>query len=213
MTCIVAIKTKNRVLMMGDSLGGCLADYSVTMRRDPKVFRCGDLVIGHTTSFRMAQLVRFGLHSALDVSELKPPADPGDGLRFMVRDFVPRVRHVFDEGGFTQEHRGQERGGEMLVAWGAQLFGVQSDFNVQDFAEDFAAAGCGTPYALGALSATASEEPARRAVIALRAAAHFSAFVRAPFIGMETTGSELDPVAIGAAGSTAAPEPVGSNTP
>ena len=159
MTCIVAVKDRGRVYMGGDSIGGHTNQWMVTPRKDPKVFWCGKLLIGYTSSYRMAQLIRFGLQDALPVSELEPPDDPADGFEFMVTDFVPRVRYLFDEGGYLKTDCGREEAGQFLVAWGGQLFGVEDDLQVADYARPWASCGCGIEYALGALHAKGKSQP------------------------------------------------------
>ena len=66
MTVIVALKNKDEVVMGGDC-AGVGWNYDIQMRSDPKVFRVGRFVIGYTSSFRMGQLLRFGLHGCLKI--------------------------------------------------------------------------------------------------------------------------------------------------
>jgi len=65
MTCIVGIQHDGRVYIGGDSAG--VAGYSITSRADAKVFTVGPYVMGFTSSFRMGQLLRYGLKAP------KPP--------------------------------------------------------------------------------------------------------------------------------------------
>ncbi len=90
MTCIVGLAHGGRVYMGADSAG--VAGLDIDTRRDPKLFKVGDLLIGFTTSFRMGQLLAYGF---------EPPPRPagGDVRRWMVVDFVEAVRAVSGDGG------------------------------------------------------------------------------------------------------------------
>src|SRR3546814_10742010 len=77
MTCIVGLVDDGKVYLGGDSAG--VAGWSLTVRKDPKVFRVGDCIIGFTSSFRMGPLLA---HS------FQPPKwhDDYDVYEYMVRD-------------------------------------------------------------------------------------------------------------------------------
>jgi ATP-dependent protease HslVU (ClpYQ) peptidase subunit len=175
MTCIVGVRGKGAVWLGGDSAGidGAL---NLRLRQDPKVFRRGEIGIGFTTSFRMGQL----LMAKLDVPAL--PGRSSDLYRWMVADFVDAVRHCLKEGGFAARSNEVESAGCFLVAARGRLFSVESDYQVGEEAGGLSAVGCGHAYAMGALYATpASVAPARRVMVALRAAEALSAGVRRPF--------------------------------
>jgi ATP-dependent protease HslVU (ClpYQ) peptidase subunit len=173
MTCIVGIGHQGRVYIGGDSAG--VAGLSITVRADEKVFTVGPYAMGFTTSFRMGQLLRY---------RLEPP-DPGktkdlDG--FMVTNFVDAVRECMSDGGWLTRNDGQEEGGTFLVGIRGTLYSIESDFQIGRPSDDYAAVGCGDDLALGALHATRGQSPRERIKTALRAAAHHSAGVTAPFV-------------------------------
>ncbi|MET0386453.1 MAG: hypothetical protein ABW321_10865 [Polyangiales bacterium] len=185
MTCIVAVKVEQngaaRIVMGGDSAG--VSGLDINIRKDPKVFRKGDFVIGFTTSFRMGQIIRF---------KFTPPAVPAemDLYEYMVTHFVDEIRAALKQGGFAEVSNGVERGGSFMVALRDRLFTIQSDFQVAETHDDFAAIGCGADYALGALAVLhqrpiSGEEMARHA---LEVATHFSGGVRGPFSVLATDG-------------------------
>lgn len=176
MTCIVGIAQDNTVTIGGDSAG--VGGYSIQLRADTKVFRTGNYVMGFTTSFRMGQLLRYG--------EL-PPAptaeEQWDLDRFMATTFVDGVRKVLETGGWLKTSNGVETGGTFLVGVRGHLYEIQGDFQIARTLDGYSAVGCGDDLALGALHATADSglTARERVEAALRAAAHHSAGVAAPF--------------------------------
>lgn len=170
MTCIVGAVSGGVVTLGGDSAG--TAGWDRTLRRDPKVFRVGEFVLGFTSSFRMGQLLQH---------KLKPPEITGDLFAYMVTDFVDCVREVFESGGFLKKKNEEESGGIFLVGVRGRLFKVDSDFQVGESLDGYEACGCGEAYALGVLHVTARWDLPNRLELALAAAAHHSAGVSAPF--------------------------------
>ena len=59
MTCIVGLEHDGKVYMGGDS--AAVGGMDVYPSRIPKVFQAGRYLIGYTTSFRMGQLLQYGL--------------------------------------------------------------------------------------------------------------------------------------------------------
>lgn len=173
MTCIVGLVHCNRVHMGADSAG--VAGLDIVVRRDPKLFRVGELLIGFTTSFRMGQLLAYGF-----TPPKRHPAD--DVMAWMVTEFIEAVRSRFKSGGFTRVENAEESGGCFLVGIAGRLFQIDSDFQVGEVRNGMMAVGCGAAYALGALYSMGDFPPADRITTALHAAAEFSAGVRGPFV-------------------------------
>lgn len=175
MTAIVGIAQKGKVWIGADSAGS--DGYSMTIRKDPKVFINGRFIIGYTSSFRMGQLLEHCF---------RPPAyshkADGDVMAYMVRKFIPKVRDTFKEGGYQWTHNERSSGGTFLVGFRGELFQVEDDYQVGRRAEGYDAVGCGADFALGSLYATAGDrDPNHRIIAALSAAASFSAAVSGPF--------------------------------
>lgn len=173
MTCIVGLITSYKVIIGGDS-AGVDESYNLTIRKDPKVFRVGDMLMGITSSFRMGNLLRFNL-------TLPEHPDGMDAFEYMVRHFIPAVRECLKEGGYTTVKENNEEGGSWLVAYRGRLFHIESDFQVGESTCPFDACGCGAPYALGYLHNThdfgwASVQGA------LDCASTFSAGVKGPYV-------------------------------
>lgn len=173
MTAIVGLVHNGTVYIGGDSAG--VTGYSMTVRADSKVFTVGPYVMGFTTSFRMGQLIRYALAA---------PAPDGDLDRFMATTFIDAVRECLKTGGWARKDNDREEGGTFLVGVRGRLFTVWDDYQVAAGADGYAAVGCGSELALGALFATARTRvrPERRIMVALQAAERFSAGVRGPFL-------------------------------
>lgn len=180
MTCIVGtVDDDGTVWMGGDSAG--VAGLSLTVRKDPKVFRAGPFLVGFTSSFRMGQLLQFGLPIER-WSEDRAKCEP---YEFMVTGFIPVVRRILGDGGFRKKSNDAEEGGTFLVGYRGRLFRIDSDFQVGESAENYDACGCGEDVARGAIAATLltqSDFPHGDAVRnALMISEQHSAGVRGPF--------------------------------
>ena len=186
MTCIVGVVVNGRVWMGGDSAG--VSDTDLMLRADEKVFRAGrrnEFVLGFTDSFRMGQLLQFGL------DDVTPPDDPKLLFRWMVKDFVDAVRELLSDGGFRKIEHEVERGGTFLVGVRGRLFHVQGDFQVAESWYYFDAVGCGKNVAIGSMySSRDVDDPQRRVHLALSAAEAFSAGVRGPFTIISTSAEK-----------------------
>ncbi len=179
MTCIVGLAVNGRVWIGGDSAG--VADTDLMVRADEKVFKVGpqarEFVLGFTSSFRMGQLLRFGLDG------VTPPDNPEFLYRWMVKDFVGSGRKLLADGGYRKKEHEVERGGTFLVGIRGRLFRVETDFQVAENQCDYDAVGCGGNVALGAMCVSHGySDPQERIRLALSAAEMFSAGVRRPFV-------------------------------
>lgn len=175
MTCIVGFvdNKNNRVVIGADSAG--VSGFDITLRKDEKVFKVGDFVIGCTSSFRMIQLLRYSLNL--------PRVYDKDIYEYMCTDFIYAVRECFAEGGFLQRYKdGDDKGGVFLVGYKNRLFRVDSDFQVGEALQEYDSCGCGEPYALGSIFNTSKTDAKRIVLDALKCAENFSGGVRSPFV-------------------------------
>jgi hypothetical protein len=174
MTCIVGLEHDGKVYLAGDSAG--VAGLSIHTRQDEKVFTNGDMVMGFTSSFRMGQLLRY---------EFEPPdhSPKKNDMAYLVGPFVDKVRECFKTNGFMHTtERGEEYGGTFLLGYRGGLYVVDEDFQIGRTHDGYGAVGCGWDIALGSLYTSRPDpDPVRRLNLALEAASHFSAGVRAPF--------------------------------
>lgn len=173
MTCIVGHTDGKTVTMGGDSAG--VSSWDLTLRSDPKVFVCGEFLMGFTSSFRMGQILRYSF---------SPPEIAGQDLfGYMACCFIDSVRSALNKGGFAEIENQRERGGTFLVGVRGRLFEIDSDYQVGEGILNFESIGCGMQAAKGAMFAT-EESPLsaeRRILLALRAAESLNAGVRGPF--------------------------------
>jgi len=177
MTCIVGIIEEGNVYIGADS-AGTDSSWNLQVRKDVKVFKNGDFIIGCTTSFRMIQLLRFAF---------KPPKiKRGQDLyAYMCTDFVDAIRKCFKDGGYLQKYKdGDDKGGTFLVGVNSRLFYIEDDFQVGEVVDNYNACGCGYSYALGALHSMKDSKmkPVKRVIKALEAAEYHNAGVLNPFI-------------------------------
>lgn len=173
MTVIVGLTAAGKCFLGGDS-AGC-DGWDLMVRRDPKVFRKGDFLIGGSGSYRVNQLVQY---------QFTPPEHPAgmDAFEFMCAAFVEALRESVKNGGSTLIKEGQEKsGGWLLVAYRGRLFRIDSDYQVGENVAPFDAIGCGGNFALGALDATPGGDPEERMTLALEAAERWCTGVRRPF--------------------------------
>jgi ATP-dependent protease HslVU (ClpYQ) peptidase subunit len=184
MTCIVGLISEDKVWMGGDSAG--VSGLNITVRKDAKVFKNGNFLIGYTSSFRMGQLLRF---------KFNPPAYYAeqyndDPYKYMCTDFIDAIRKCLKDGGYTRIESNEEKGGCFLIGFQNRLFCIDSDFQVGEAIADFDAVGCGEQYAKGSLYSTTElnvdyeMELTPEFIIeqALESAVNFSGGVRPPFI-------------------------------
>ena len=180
MTCIVGfVDKKNKKVVVGADSAGVDGSLNIVIRKDEKVFKNDDFVIGCTSSFRMIQLLRFSF---------KPPKVYDKEIyEYMCTDFINGVRKCFEEGGYLQKFSdGDEKGGIFLVAYKDRLFKVEGDFQVAEALQGYDSCGCGESYALGSIYNTVEKNPEKIVLDALRCAENFSAGVRRPFITYST---------------------------
>jgi hypothetical protein len=180
MTAIAGLVQDDVVWIGGDSAG--VAGYSLGIRKDPKVFKVGEFLLGFTSSFRMGQILRFYLTPPT-------PKEKQDHFEYMVREFLPEVRTILKTHGYLVTENGGEKIGTFLVGWRGSLYCVDSDLQVGELAMAYAACGCGHDLVLGSLDTTeklTGLTARERVTMALESAESFSAGVRGPFTILRT---------------------------
>jgi hypothetical protein len=161
--------------MGADSAG--VRGLDITIRKDPKIYRVGPTLIGFTTSFRMGQL----LGTSLVIPERHPNTDV---YRWMTTSFIDAIRDCLKTGGWSgikETGESSEVAGNFLVAYEGRIFEIFSDLQVGESFDDYAACGCGEPYAKGSFFSSSRIAPEERVHLALSAAEYNSAGVKGPF--------------------------------
>lgn len=173
MTCVIGMLKGDKVVMGADSAG--VAGDLVTQRKDPKVFKNGPYLIGYTSSFRMGQLLMY--------TALPEPRKNAELFKFMVQEFVPAIRGIFDHGGFARKESNQERAGIFLVGIKGRLFKVESDYQVAESLDPYNSVGCGRDFALGSMFGlqNSRKTPEEKVQLSLEAAEKYSSGVSGPF--------------------------------
>jgi len=189
-TCVVGVRHEGVVYIGADSLSSDRVEAQV--RKDPKVFTLGEFVIGFTSSWRMGQVLRY---------HFKPPAIP-DGLdlhAYMVLHFVEELRTTAKKAAIAEVQNSVESLGKFLVGIRGRLFCIESDFQVGEALQDYAAVGSGAAYALGAMHfqrlraylMPQPRYPFAEIECALEAAAEHSPYVRGPWLLSRTPEVEV----------------------
>jgi hypothetical protein len=177
MTCIVGLidRVGDKVYIGGDSAG--VSGLSISLRKDPKVFKRGEFIFGFTSSFRMGQLLMTG-----DLIERSQKKDESD-YSYLLKEFIPGIRKLFKKGGYSLIESNEESGGTFLLGYKKSLYIIEDDFQVGEHYDDYICCGCGQDYAYGSLYATESLniDPTERVIMALKSAEKFSGGVRSPF--------------------------------
>ena len=175
MTCICAIAEEGKTWIGADSAGA--NSSQIFTRKDPKLFRKGNMLIGFTSSYRMGQLLRYSL--------ILPKHYEGVSVEeYLHTVFIDEVRETLSKGGFLRKDREEEIGGVFIVGYKGRLFTVESDFQIGETVCGYHAVGCGDSVALGSLYSTngAGLSSEKRIKIALEAAQEFCLGVRGPFL-------------------------------
>lgn len=176
MTVIIGYVSKEKVYIAGDSAG--ISGNSILIRKDPKVFKNGEFIMGFTTSFRMGQLL---MSSKLKVSKQKKSETD---YHFMITTFIDAIIACFKDGGYIQKENESLIGGTFLVGYKGKLYNISSDFQVGETEDNFDAVGCGDDIARGAmyiLEKHTSLQPEEKLKLALEAVNRFSTGVAPPF--------------------------------
>jgi len=173
MTCIVSLVEDRTVWMGADSAG--VSGLSLSVRKDPKIYKVKEMLFGFTSSFRMGQLLGYKFIVPIHEDNLSIE-------EYMSTSFIDALRTTLKDGGYARTKDGAEEAGNFLVGYRGRIFNINSDYQVGENLVDYDAVGCGADIALGSLFSTSSRAPEDRITIALKAAEAFSAGVRGPFL-------------------------------
>lgn len=153
MTCILGYTNGKEVTIAADSLGS--NGHEKTNRADDKLFKVGEFIIGATSSYRMIQLLRYGIKHEDNVYCLSTLTYKNkDTERFMVTEFIEMCRKILKHGGYAGINNNKESAGTFLVGLkGGHLFKVEGDFQVAQNNSSFNSCGCGGLAAISAATA------------------------------------------------------------
>jgi hypothetical protein len=147
MTLIVGVTLGREVWMGGDSVG--VGGEAVSIVAGPKVFKRGSYLLGHSTTFRLGNLLRY----SGDLPEPPTEEECPDIASWVTNGFVDSIRKILKEGGHAQKSEEQECGGFFMVGVRDRLFSINPDYGFIESADNYACIGSGDSYAMGALAA------------------------------------------------------------
>lgn len=185
MTCIVALKEKNRVWLGSDS---CVSASHETIRGTPKIIRKGEFLIGGAGRSRGTQLFQY--------SVVLPNICEGENhYHYLINTVTPLMRKTFIDHGFLKvKNAEQEAPNTFILVFRGNVYVIGPDFFVDHPKEGYFSIGSGSGLALGSLYSThkAKLSPKTRINLALSAASAYDGFVSPPYeiISMEWDGYE-----------------------
>lgn len=138
MTCIVAVKIKNEIVIGGDTLGS--NGFKKSHLKDCKVFTVGSFTIGYTSSYTMGQILEY----------LWTPPSRVEGIStkaYLVSRVIPSIRNCFTDHGFNCSSSGVDSGGEFILVYDNEIYKVQDDYAILQPDQPFASVGSGEYHA------------------------------------------------------------------
>lgn len=147
MTCCIAYKIHNKGIILVADRAGTDEDENQIIRRDPKIFKIGKFMFAISGSFRLRDILMydFVLPKKLKVESID---------RYMRTKFINKFRETCISKGIVKKIDDEEDQliGNVLVCYEDKIYQIESDFQVGESVDNFAAIGSGSQLALGALS-------------------------------------------------------------
>jgi len=144
MTCIIAMTYKGKVHMIGDcegSDGFIKAQY----KKNPKCFKNGDFLVGHTTTFRLGQILQY----EWNVPEKLQSQSEND---YLYKTVIKSLKSTFDNNFFGHKDGVDFEGGTFILGYKGRICVVESNLQLLEY-EDYASCGCGAYHANAAMEA------------------------------------------------------------
>lgn len=178
MTCIVAIKTKDKVYFGCDSMSSGHNLKHCLSKRSCKLIRHKNIVYGSTGYTAQLNWLR----CSPDLSKLEYEGE--DPIEFATTQVAPLVDAATTRVQISKDSR-KQWWGTLLVGFGPHLFEIDCFYGSIEQGE-YAACGSGEELALGSLYSTTKQKPNVRLKLALSAAAHHCTTVGGPFYFLNT---------------------------
>lgn len=187
MTCIAGAVKHGEVCIGGDAIS-VHGNSAARVGADGKVFRVGELLIGSSGTVRCQQIIRY---------LFEPAPINGDLTAYMVREFVPALRHSIKEHGgeVKGDSGGEQMDARYLVGVRGRLYEIDSGYGCFESRAFYAAVGCADQEALAAMFTAArllDVNVSARTIVehGLLAAAEFDTTIRSPFTAITLTESD-----------------------
>lgn len=185
MSTVVAIKHKGTTWMGADSQGSS-DNHSNLYPLIPKVIHKDGMLMGFAGSFRLIQLLQCG-----SLPPAPEDADFDSFMRYLTLNLVPKIRSLQSKHGLIGKDQSgaDQSGGSVLLASGAHLVSLETDFAALPI-HNHSSIGSGYRVAMGSLHSTAQipglkNDPEKRLLMALEAAAEHDIYTSAPFVVMQ----------------------------
>lgn len=178
MTCVVAIEHKGNLYFGGDSFCADLEDEIVDLCDTPKVYKCGEVLIGICGSVKCEGV----LEKCAKTHILKRKNVTKDWIKNNFLEILQKEM-IKSKAIESKNDSIQMPDTTFLIGVQGEILILQDDFSFYRSARKFAAIGLGAPYALGALNALESFNisPEEKIKLALKTSSEFSYYVREPF--------------------------------
>jgi len=187
MTCIAAVIEDGISYVGGDS---CISSGEAKGKTcHKKVFRIGSLVVGFSGVIRIQNL----LESSILKKSLIIPQNIDKLANYVVSCFIPAFQGLLKEhlAIASEEVSSSIFDGEFILAHRNQVVTIGCDFSVSETQWEYAATGCGSSVAYGALYSSGQANvlsPKERIKDALKAAEKHINGVGPPFYILQTKG-------------------------
>lgn len=172
MTCIIGIEHAGAVWIGADSYVG--EGHTANSLREPKVYRSGIALLGHSGSYRRLCVLR--------AERLKLDSGTWTARKVTLK-VVPQMLAILEHHGVRHREAasGPDESGGTILCIGGCVFEIDSAMSVVRSRYGYSAIGSGARPALGLLSGTAGMAPRKRILKALEAAERHTPTVRRPW--------------------------------
>jgi len=174
MTCVVAIKHKNKIYMGADSEISSQHISRVRSTKTPKIFINDKFIIGNCGSLRFNQILQYLFKPSPQL-----PKESDD--EYIYGNTMRAIRNVcFEYGYFKNEAYGNSCE-DFILGYKKNIYRVFADFSIEVPFQNFTACGSGENFAMGSLHETEKLHPKIRIFRALACAEKFAPGVKQPF--------------------------------
>jgi len=180
MTCIVALKTPDKIIVGADRLITYHDNYT-ELSKWPKIKKIGNTMI-------LGSAGRYAENNIM-LNLFEPPENNSTNLfSYMTHDFVPALKSLIEKH-HLKDSEGNDYSCDatFIVAIQDSIFRISYTYDINEHVSDYAVIGSGEPYALGSLHTTDGFEESfgitsqSRVLMALEAAEKYSPGVHRPF--------------------------------
>lgn len=178
MTCLAAIVEKGTVWIGADSTNSEPDSGDLTISRDSKVFKRGEILIAHAGDLRLGNLMQYVLEIPRRTDRKR------NDMAYLAGPFAAAVKRCMTDNAWETPRDAEDNGGfdfQFLIGYRGAIYLMGEALDLCRSVEDFETAGSGSEIARGVLYATPKMAPRARIIKALTASSKYNAFVRGPY--------------------------------